>query len=135
MSKQVSDEIRKIIIKMTNTGQRAQQISEALVCSRHEVHRVVKAFNTDGTISRKNSACKPSKLSDEHIDFIMNQIDVDCSLGSISFRRGAIPQKILRSDTRKQSISYGISLATHTSFLSTRRASMSVCGACMVGLR
>ncbi|KII69826.1 hypothetical protein RF11_13052 [Thelohanellus kitauei] len=77
-TKQVSDEIRKIIIKISKTGQGAQQISEALGCSRHRVHRVVKAYDTEGTISRKNAACIPSKLSDEHKDFIIDQRDVDC---------------------------------------------------------
>ncbi|KII64131.1 hypothetical protein RF11_02559 [Thelohanellus kitauei] len=37
MSKHLSDEICKIIIKMTNTGQGPQQISEALGCSSHQM--------------------------------------------------------------------------------------------------
>ncbi|KII75108.1 hypothetical protein RF11_04199 [Thelohanellus kitauei] len=80
MSSHISDEIRELVVNLHNEGQPPKQIPGVLGCSRYQVYRVVKAYDADGQLSRKKTGVKKERLTKEHKDFVIDQIDGDCSI-------------------------------------------------------
>lgn len=77
----LSNEKRQLIIKLSNEGKSNIEISKTLSCSRHQVYRAIKIFDTEGRDEKKiTGGLKNRKLSQEHNDFIMDLVDEDCSI-------------------------------------------------------
>lgn len=78
---QIGNDIRSLIITHFLSGTSAAVISSTLRCSRYQVYRVIKAYEENGRqTSRKRGGAKPKCLTDEHIDYINDLIDEDCSI-------------------------------------------------------
>ncbi|KII65125.1 hypothetical protein RF11_07475 [Thelohanellus kitauei] len=107
MSKQVSCEIPKLVIKMANAGQGPQYISEALCCSRNHDRRVVKVYDTDDQIDEDCSITLKSLKAKlfERFEVKVCANTISKAIGSfclvskecISFYREGMPHIILRT--------------------------------------